>query len=99
MGKDNAIGRSHGGLTTKIHAVVDPAGKPRFLGVSPGNVHDVTAATVIAPRVKMRTLTADKAYDSDPFRRQLRNLGVKPVIGSRSSRKRSAVLRLSFAGQ
>lgn len=39
-----AIGRSHGGRTTTIHALTEAAGRPRVLLIAPGNVHDVMMA-------------------------------------------------------
>ena len=35
-----ALGRSRGGLTTKLHAVVDGKGLPLRLEVTPGEAHD-----------------------------------------------------------
>src|ERR1700738_1211341 len=39
-----AIGRSRGGLTTKIHALVDALGNPVELMLTPGQDHDLTCA-------------------------------------------------------
>ena len=39
-----AIGRSRGGLTTKIHALVDALGNPVEVMLSPGQDHDLTCA-------------------------------------------------------
>jgi IS5 family transposase len=41
------VGRSRGGLTTKIHARVDAKGRPVRLLISPGNDHDVTCAKAL----------------------------------------------------
>ena len=38
------MGRSRGGLTTKIHAVVDGRGLPVRLGLTPGQAHDTALA-------------------------------------------------------
>ncbi|MEQ9627779.1 MAG: hypothetical protein RLO02_06275, partial [Roseitalea porphyridii] len=45
-GEDHAIGRSRGGLSTKIHAVVDQDGLPVKLLITPGQASDKTAAPV-----------------------------------------------------
>jgi hypothetical protein len=37
---EQAIGRSRGGRTTKIHALIDAIGRPRVLMIAPGNLHD-----------------------------------------------------------
>ena len=44
---DQAIGRSRGGLTTKVHAAVDEKGRPIKLLLSRGNLNDIT----LAPRL------------------------------------------------
>src|SRR5215470_6013496 len=44
---EQAIGRSRGGRTTKIHALTDARGRPRVLLLSPGNTHDVVMAPVL----------------------------------------------------
>lgn len=38
--REQHMGRSRGGLTTKIHAVVDATGLPIRLGLTPGEAHD-----------------------------------------------------------
>ena len=40
---DQAIGRSHGGLSTKIHALVDALGNPLEFLLTPGQAHDLQA--------------------------------------------------------
>ncbi len=64
-GPDHAIGRSRGGLSTKIHAVVDQDGLPVRLVISPGQAADKT----VAPPLLLDTLPpgcviADRGYDS-----------------------------------
>jgi transposase len=39
-GADHCLGRSRGGLTTKIHVVVDAQGLPIRLGLTTGQTHD-----------------------------------------------------------
>lgn len=41
---DRLMGRSQGGLTTKLHAVVDAAGMPLRLGLAAGQRHDNSLA-------------------------------------------------------
>ena len=65
-GEDQAIGRSRGGLTTKIHAVVDALGNPVALSLTPGQAADITQARGPARmRLEPNALLADKGYDSD----------------------------------
>ena len=40
------MGRSRGGLTTKIHALVDAEGRPMRLELTPGQAHDGAMAAV-----------------------------------------------------
>ena len=47
---NEAIGRSRGGLTTKIHAIVDALGNPLAVSLTGGHVHDVTQAQALRPR-------------------------------------------------
>jgi transposase len=46
------MGRSHGGLTSKIHALVDSNGLPIRLVLSPGEAHDVRLAGKLLSRLK-----------------------------------------------
>src|SRR6516162_24866 len=63
---EEAIGRSRGGRTTKIHAMTDAEGRPRILLLSPGNAHDVVMApTLVEAAGPISRLIADKAYDTN----------------------------------
>ena len=54
------IGRSKGGLTTKIHAVVDALGNPLRIHLTAGNVNDTVPACGL-----LEDLLADRAYDAN----------------------------------
>jgi len=59
------MGRSRGGLTTKIHALVDAAGLPLVLKLTEGQAHDGRSAhDMLGALVEGQTLLADRAYDS-----------------------------------
>jgi len=78
------MGRSRGGLTTKIHAVVDANGNPIALKLSEGQAHDGRSAADMLDSVGAgQTLLADRAYDSDALRKTLADRGawanVKPM--------------------
>ena len=60
---NEAIGRSRGGLTTKIHASVDALGNPLAVSLTGGHVHDVTQAQVLTQEIEPAALLADKGYD------------------------------------
>jgi transposase len=80
------MGRSRGGLTTKIHAVVDANGNPITLKLTEGQAHDGRSAADMLDSVGTgQTLLADRAYDSDALRETLAARGatanVKPMPG------------------
>jgi transposase len=84
-----AIGRSRGGRTTKIHAIVDARGRPIAIEVTPGHLGDVRVATALISAVPPGArLAADAAYDSDGLRRFLLERGTVPVIPNNPTRKR-----------
>jgi Transposase DDE domain len=62
-----AIGRSRGGLTTKIHALVDALGNPVQVMLSVGQDHDLTCAEPLIEAVSPGALIADKVFDADTF--------------------------------
>ena len=61
---NQAIGRSRGGLTTKIHMVVDALGNPLAFSLTGGQVHDITQAETLTAKIQAEALLADKGYDS-----------------------------------
>ena len=67
-GPDNAIGRSHGGLSTKIHALVDQDGLPIRILITEGKASDKTIAPqLIEGLPPAKALVADKGDDSWPL--------------------------------
>ena len=82
-----AIGRSRGGLTTKIHVLVDALGNPVEVMLSPGQDHDLTCAEALIEAVDPGALIADKAFDADPFIGTLDARAITPVIPPKSNRK------------
>src|SRR5690606_36598522 len=64
-----AIGRSRGGRTTKIHAVVDGSGRPIAFEITPGQLGDVRAAlALLGPLPPAALCAADTDYDSNGLR-------------------------------
>jgi transposase len=83
-----AIGRSRGGRTTKIHALTDAEGRPRVLLLSPGNTNDIALApSLVAAAGPIKRLIADKAYDANSLRQLLADQRAKAVIPSTASRR------------
>lgn len=63
---DIFLGRSRGGLTTKIHALTDGEGLPVKFVIAPGNTHDIQAAAeLLADICKGQMVLVDKAYDAN----------------------------------
>lgn len=85
-----AIGRSRGGATTKVHLVVDALGLPIEFEITVGQRHDSQPAPTLIEKVRPKALLGDKAYDSDSIRGQLARLGSEAVIPSKKSRKQPA---------
>ena len=78
------MGRSRGGLTTKIHAVVDANGNPITLKLSEGQAHDGRSAVDLLDTVQAgQILLADRGYDSDGLRKKMADRGawanIKPM--------------------
>lgn len=75
------MGRSRGGLTTKIHAVTDARGLPIALKLTAGQAHDGRSADDMLGTVGGgQTLLADAAYDSNRLRERLAGIGAAAVI-------------------
>ena len=83
------MGRSRGGLTTKIHALVDACGLPIALKLTEGQAHDGRSACDMLGSLQAgNILLADRAYDSDALRHSLAERGawanVKPMPNRRN---------------
>lgn len=89
------MGRSRGGLTTKIHALVDAEGRPIALKLTEGQAHDGRSAADMFETVQAgHILLADRAYDSDALRHRLTERGAWPNIKPMKGRTK----RLPFSG-
>src|SRR4051812_49352796 len=84
--ENNAIGRSRGGLTSKIVALVDALGNlVRFI-LLPGQRHDSVGVAPLIDGVSFDALLGDKAFDADWLRADLDDRGAAAVIPPRSNR-------------
>jgi len=76
-----AIGRSRGGRTTKIHALTDAECRPVAFLLTGGQIADCTAGAVLLEEMpRSAILHGDKGYDSDAIRRQVEGKGAMPNI-------------------
>lgn len=88
-GDGRLIGRTKGGMNTKLHAVTDAQGRPIRLHVTAGQISDYTgAAALIETLPKVDWLLADRGYDADWFRKRLKDKEIKPCIPGRKNRKK-----------
>ncbi|CDH03894.1 transposase (fragment) [Xenorhabdus bovienii str. feltiae Moldova] len=68
--EDEAMGKSRGGLSTKIHLAVDSYGLPVHFELSGGQTHDIVhAESWVTHSPSSDFVIADKGYDSSTFRR------------------------------
>ena len=88
-GPDRCMGRSRGGLTTKIHAVVAAGGLPLRYALSPVHAHDSTlAGTLLDDQLPPDSFVlADKAYDAEWIRTMIEAQDAVPIIPDRSTAK------------
>ena len=84
------MGRSRGGLTSKIHALVDTNGLPIRLALTAGEAHDNQLAGSLLSRLKSGTmLLADRGYDADWIRAFVRQRGAWANIPPKRNRTES----------
>lgn len=83
------MGRSRGGLTTKIHALVDDLGRPIRLKLTEGQAHHgKPAADMYGSLGTGQTVVADRAYDSDGLRQSLEEGGAVANVRPMPTRRR-----------
>lgn len=84
------MGRSRGGLTTKIHAVVDADGRPISLDLTAGQAHDIRMAEPMLQGMRKGTiLLADRAYDTNSLRDLAKEKQAWANIPTKQNRKAS----------
>lgn len=84
------MGRSRGGLTSKIHALVDAEGRPVTLRLTAGQVADCTEAQVLIDNLREGDiLLADKGYDSNAIRAKAAERKAWANIPPKTNRKGS----------
>jgi transposase len=86
--KGQSMARSRGGLTSKIHAVVDSNGLPVRLALTAGEAHDNRLAAKLLSRLKSGAmLLADRGYDADWIRALVSEHGAWANIPPRRNRR------------
>src|SRR3954447_16935263 len=84
---DQALGRSRGGFSTKIHIIVDALGNPVEFALTAGQEADVTQAEPLMEGHEADAFIADKAYDSDAVVAAAKRQGAEAVIPPKKNRK------------
>jgi len=82
-----ALGRSRGGFSTKIHLAVDALGNALRFVLTGGERHDQTQAAELIKGFETTAVIADKGYDADALLEIIKEQGAESVIPSRANRK------------
>jgi transposase len=94
-----ALGRSQGGFSTKVHLRAEGGGKPITVVLTSGERHEQVALEALLdqgairrsgrgrPRLRPRRVAGDKGYSSPTARARLRRRGIRPVIPSKSNQR------------
>ena len=95
-----ALGRSQGGFSTKLHLRAEGGGKPIVAVLTAGERHEQIALEALLdngairrpgrgrPRLRPRAVAGDKGYSSPTARRRLLRRHIRPVIPSNSNQRR-----------
>ena len=85
---EGLIGRTKGGMNTKLHAVTDASGRPIRFFMTAGQVSDYTGARALLSSLPAADwMIADRGYDADWFRGALKDKGIRACIPGRKQRK------------
>lgn len=106
-----ALGRSRGGLTTKIHLAADGRCRPLSLVLTPGQRADCTQFEPVMDKIRVPRLEAgrprrlpdsvgaDRAYSNSLIRKYLRRRGIRHVIPEKSDSRAARWRRGSDGGR
>ncbi|WP_168564979.1 IS5 family transposase [Crateriforma spongiae] len=92
-----ALGHSRGGYSTKIHILCDGQGTLLGITATGGQRHESTELENLIDHCELSlhrydsrpdAIAGDKGYSSHAIRDRLRELGIEPVIGSKSNESR-----------
>jgi transposase len=77
---DQALGRSRGGFSSKVHAACDALGNPLRFSLTRGQAGDAPQALGLIDGIKTRAVLADRAYDGDAILEAVRAMKAEAVI-------------------
>ena len=86
-GQREALGRSRGGLSTKVHLVADAQGRPVRFSLTGGQRADVSQAIPLLTGIETGAVIADKGYESNRVLAFIRDQGAEAVIPPKSNRR------------
>ena len=84
---EQALGRSRGGFSTKIHVTVDGLGNPLRLALTAGQRHDIIKAHDMVLDLDFDALIADRSYGAQDFVDELIANGIQVVIPPKANAK------------
>jgi transposase len=86
--REQAFGRSRGGFTCKVHCIVEARGRPLGFHLTGGEKADCKSYDTLIdlPEQRPDAMLADKGYDTDAIRADLKARGIRAVIPPRSHR-------------
>ncbi|HBB85270.1 MAG TPA: IS5 family transposase [Sulfitobacter sp.] len=89
-GRGRLIGRTKGGMNTKLHAICDSEGRPLNLFVTAGQVSDyIGARALLGSLPDVDWLLGARGYDAEWFREALKDKGIRACIPGRKQRKKT----------
>lgn len=84
--EEQALGKSVGGFSTKIHVTVDALGNPLRLLLTGGHRSDATQALALLAGFDFEALLADRGYDSDKILAFVAQNDAQAVIPAKKNR-------------
>ncbi len=84
---EQALGRSRGGFSTKIHVTVDGLGNPLRLHLTAGQRHDILKAHDLIVDLAFDYVIADRGYGAQAFVDDIVAAGAQAVIPSNKNAK------------
>jgi transposase len=109
--QNEALGRSRGGLTSKVHLLVEGRGRPLATVLTAGQVHDSTQVAQVLDRVRVPrkgpgrprkrpiSVLTDKAYSGKPSRKVLRDRRISALIPTKDNVREARKKRGSDGGR
>ncbi len=103
-----ALGKSQGGLSTKVHLRAEGRGKPMTLVLTQGQRHEATAFEQLMeqgavkrvgrgrPRLGPGRVVGDKGYSSRKIRQYLRRRGIRMTIPHQQNERRGPFARAVY---